>query len=220
MRLALVLLVAAACGSSPAKPAPHAAAAPACLADSLGKVRDVPKIDVACEADNACKARCEAGDPHGCMMHALRIQQAGDSELALPLFARACRLGLAIGCTNVGAYLWLGHQPASSADVACAMRLFERACDVRESFGCGMVGRMLAGGAKTPELQASARAHFDKTCTALGGVICRMYAWHLELGDLGTADPATVHALMQRACDTGDTEACGDHATVGETFHE
>ncbi len=207
------------CGSA-AKPAPVVAAAPPCLADGLGALHNPPLLDVACTAEGkSCRAACEANDPSGCMLYGYTLQRADAGDLANAQFARACTLGLAIGCTNFGADLWLGHQPAAPPAVACARKLFERSCDVRETFGCGMLGRMVADAAKTPETRETARRFFDKTCTDLGAMSCRMYAYHLELGDLGPAEPATIHALMQRACDTGDADACGEHATVGETFH-
>lgn len=80
-----------------------------------------------------------------------------------------------------------------------------------------MLGRMLAYEATTPALQEAARAYFDRTCSDLGAMTCRMYALHLERGDLGTSEPATVKALMLRACETGDPDACG-HDTADETF--
>jgi TPR repeat protein len=147
----------------------------------------------------------------GCLLHAYALQQA-ESKEADAAFLRTCKLGLAIGCTNYAAGLLVfAHEPV------CARRLFERACEVREPFGCGMLGRMLAFDAKTPELKAKARTYFDRTCSDLGAAICRMYAFHLEQGDLGPVEPATVKALMLRACETGDSEACG-HDSAGETF--
>lgn len=189
------------------------------MADGLGALRNPPELDTACTAEGtSCRAACEAGDPSGCMLYGYALQRADAYDLANAQFARACTLGLAIGCTNVGAALWLGHQPASPPAVACAHKLFERSCGVRDSFGCGMLGRMAAVAANTPQSREAARLFFEKTCTDLGDTSCRMYAYHLEHGDLGTAEPATIHALMQRACDTGDSDACGEHATVVETF--
>lgn len=208
------------CGSA-AKPAPPPAGRASCLAEGLGTLRNEAKLDLACAEDGkSCKTACEGGDANGCMLHGYRLQRDEANDEANQQFSRACTLGLAIGCTNFAADMWLGHQPAAAPAVACARALFERACEVREPFGCGMLGRMLAAEAKTPETREVARRFFDKTCTDLGAMSCRMYALHLELGELGAADPATIHALMQRACTTGDDEACGEHATVGETFHE
>ena len=77
---------------------------------------------------------------------------------------------------------------------------------------------MKASAALTPAQKEAARHWFDQTCNELGSMTCRMYAYHLERGDFGPFEAATVHALMQRACETGDSDACG-HETAAETFH-
>lgn len=218
MRLVVTVLALAGCASS--KPPPKSSPAPAaCLADGLGALKSPPELDTACLADDSCARACAAGTADACMARGYSLQQdpAREGE-ARPLYATACRLGLAIGCTNYGAGLWLSHQPASAADEACASRLFDRSCEVREQFGCGMAGRMMAAGAETPEQKEAARQFFDRTCTQLGAMSCRMYAHHLERGDFGPFEPATVRALMHRACETGDEDACG-RETATETFH-
>lgn len=151
------------------------------------------------------------------MLHGYALQRAESYREAKEVFARACTLGSAIGCTNVGAELWLGNQSAPAHDEACARRLFERACEVREPFGCGMVGRMMSAAAKTSAEREAARKHFERACNELGGVTCTMYGLHLELGELGPHEPRLVRALLLRACDTGTQEAC-DATTAGELF--
>jgi hypothetical protein len=43
-------------------------------------------------------------------------------------------------------------------------------------------------------------------------------ALQIERGKLGVPDPATVQRLLERACATGDDEACG-HADAESAFH-
>jgi hypothetical protein len=124
------------------------------------------------------------------------------------MFARACTLGSAIGCTNYAAALWL-RAPATPDTVSCARRLFERACEVLEPFGCGMVGRMMAVEATTEAERLAARQQLERTCAEYSGMRCRMFAYHLEKGHLGPYEPELVRILMVRACETGDDEACG-----------
>ena len=185
-----------------------------CIADGLGPLVNPPEYDPSCrDGGESCEARCARGDRDGCVSHAYDLQRAGQS--ATLAFSQGCRLGYAVACTNLGASLWLNS--VSDEDHACARRLFERACEVREQFGCGMIGRMMAHDAKTPEEQQRARAHFEKTCADLGAMSCRMYAHHLEEGELGDFTPAKVKVLMHRACATGDEDACG-HDSAAETF--
>lgn len=79
------------------------------------------------------------------------------------------------------------------------------------------LGRMMASAADSPDERAAARRHLERACDEFGAMPCWMYAHHLEEGQLGDHDPATVRALMKRACETGYDEACG-HESASETF--
>jgi hypothetical protein len=211
------LLILVACSRTTSTPIEHRAPpkTPACLADALGPLRhEIP--DFTCGNANTCDRSCAAGDPSGCFTRATQSQGTGDHAKALDDFALACKLGLALGCTNYAATIWTLEKPGATR--ACVRMLFDRACGARDPWGCGMLGRMLATYAKTESERSVARAHFDRVCNDVAGVTCRMYAYHLELGQLGTVDPATPKALLLRACDTGDHEAC-DVETASETFH-
>jgi hypothetical protein len=56
------------------------------------------------------------------------------------MFGKACRLGLAIACTNHAAGTWASNH--TEDELACAQRTFSKACDVAERFACGMPGRL------------------------------------------------------------------------------
>jgi len=150
------------------------------------------------------------------MAHGYALQRARAIDEADELFARACQLGSALGCTNFAAALWVRHDERPGAE-ACARQLFERACDVGEPHGCGMLGRMMATSARTDAERIAARKHFARVCDELGGSSCRMFAHHLELGQLGPYAPDFLRALMFRGCQTGDADACG-RDTATETF--
>jgi hypothetical protein len=47
---------------------------------------------------------------------------------------------------------------------------------------------------------------------------CRALALHLESGELGPVDSKRIVELLARACETGDEDACGNHATAADTF--
>ncbi|MDX2092385.1 MAG: hypothetical protein SFX73_31265 [Kofleriaceae bacterium] len=191
-------------------------ASPPCLADGLGPLVAMGTYRRKCLDAGNCAIACTDGSGDACIAHAYTVQQERDSDAAQEWFVRACKLGVANGCTNVGAYFWTRDE-ASPADDACGKRLFELACNAGEAFACGMFGRVLAAEAETPEQQQAARRQLDSACTTYGAMSCRMYALHLEKGELGPSDPATVRALMVRACSTGDDAACG-HEKAGETF--
>ncbi|CAN5798361.1 hypothetical protein BH11MYX2_BH11MYX2_14990 [soil metagenome] len=76
---------------------------------------------------------------------------------------------------------------------------------------------MLAHDARTDEDRAAAKHFFDGICNDIGGTVCRMYALHVENGELGPPDASLSRALMIRACETGDDDAC-NHETASKTF--
>jgi hypothetical protein len=71
---------------------------------------------------------------------------------------------------------------------------------------------------KTPNDIARGKMQLQSACDEYSGMPCRMYALYMERGKFGTPNRATIVALMKRACEGGDDVACGDHATVDETF--
>ncbi|HVK84084.1 MAG TPA: hypothetical protein VM513_08250 [Kofleriaceae bacterium] len=221
--LVAVLVLAACKEHAPSKerfaPDEIAVAPPAtsCLADGLGPLTAAPTFGGGCSDAGECELACTNGVANACVERAFLVQDANRKDPAAnEWFARACKLGEALGCTNVAAYLWLAKQPATDADTACAKRLFERACAAREAIACGMLGRVALAEAETPEQRQAARQKLATACEAYGGMSCWMYATHLEQGDLGPPEPGTVRTLMQRACATGFDEACG-RETAGET---
>ena len=204
--------------SSTVTPAPVAPPAEPCLADGLGALSNPGELEVACyERGRSCADACEAGDPHACMQVAYVRERERDHAAASAAYEGACRGGLAIGCTNLGAHLWLVARPSTPAHATCARRLFERSCETGEEFGCGMIGRMLSATATTPAERDHARKYFHRVCADVGAMTCRMYAFHLEAGELGPPNPLLVRQLLERACATGDAGACG-RATARETF--
>lgn len=218
-----VVILSTACAPRAAGPAattsPAAAAtAAACLADDLGPLTSGDR-DPACVERQTCGPRCAAGDADACLEHAYALERR-DDPASTRYYARSCQLGVAVGCTNYAAWMWLVGQPGSAPapEAACARRLFERACAVDEAFGCGMIGRMRAAEASNAVDRAAARAHLERTCRRYGAMTCTMYAFHLEKGELGPHDPELVRDLLERACATGDDAACG-HATAAEVFH-
>jgi hypothetical protein len=232
-RLGEVLVLAAllGCASTPGRP-PAAAARGACLADDLGPIGHADDFDdAACGSGAACGDACARGDAIACYVRANEIQsETSRPDDADPLYERACRAGLAIGCTNYAASLWShgGH-----VENACALRLFEKTCAADEAWGCGMLGRLIVDAAAPPgdgsgsgkptpgesaEL-ARGRGVLESACTKLGRFPCRALALEIEHGAFGPSDPEAVRKLLERACATGDTPACGRPAHAGDTFH-
>jgi hypothetical protein len=216
-RIALLLALALlACRRDETPPPPSERPPPArCLADAMPPLTHGKGTPTCTPDDMECRDACLAGDAPRCYGRGVAIEGTAPEEAYL-LQYRGCELGLAIACTNAAAYLWARSHDDETTD--CAARIFVRACDAGETFACGMYGRMVLDNATTPDERTRGRQHLRRSCDKLGGFSCRVLALHLETGKLGPTTPAEIQGLLARACDDGDPDACGSHATASETF--
>jgi TPR repeat protein len=114
-----------------------------------------------------CVQRCQEGEPSACYAAAQRTEDLkAEPEAAQALFLRACRLGIASGCTNRAA--GLVFQKLDRADVwSCANRTFKAMCDRADPWACTMWGSSLARGRGTRQDLDQALRVLPKGC-ALG----------------------------------------------------
>jgi len=191
-------------------------AASACIADSIGTLHLVLSARCANE-ELLCRAKCTFGSSASCLGLAYEAEKdPTKGDQAVRFYRRACLFGAANACTNYAAGIWA--RTHSDNELICARRLFEKACAVKEPFACGMVGRLMLEDA-TPGALLGGRKYLESACTEVGGFSCRVLAMKLESGILGTYEPGKIRALLKRACETGDLDACGEPATAAETFH-
>jgi hypothetical protein len=211
VRIASVwLVVMVACGKAPEaqqvppanQKADMAEAGPkaeVCLADEIGELRTVEKR-VKC--GEGCLEACGKGDGAACFESAVAVEETDKAE-AKRLFERGCRLGLSVACTN-----YAGHLVSQSQDErlrACAMRLFAKACEVKEPYACGTRGIVVLLWEQDATKKENARRELARACDELKGFPCHALAMDLEHRG---APREQVEALMARACEGGDDEAC------------
>lgn len=220
----MVALVLAACDRQPqtarvtTPPTPPPAPAERCFADEIGELRPDWKPRAACNHNrSACRKACFSGDGDSCFNLAIAVQLDGDlhNDEISDYFKRACRSGLASGCTNWAAGEWLG---SSSREWSCLYRIFDRSCDSGEPFGCSMTARMLIEESRTPFDRWVAFVQLTNACNAFEGPPCRFLALYIEQGSFGPPDPTGVKTLLERACRGGDPAACGK-STAAATLH-
>jgi hypothetical protein len=206
--------------SQPTTTAPTPAAPiPACVADGLGPLDPHKTYRTCSGVEDECRAACGRDDVEACFGLALEIEKDPSREKeSNELFRKACRLGSPNACTNHAAHLW-GFSD-KTYDHACAARVFEATCALGDHWACGMSGRILIEGATTPEDEdvARGRAILERSCIAPGGFSCRVLALFWEKGVFGPAPEGRIQELMMQACEGHDENACGEHATVEETF--
>ena len=114
---------------------------------------------------NKCLTKCKQGDPIACYSLALGIQDraAEMRDLYGALFARACRLGHASGCTNRGA--GLSNADPSDPDAAvCYIALYKASCVGDDPWGCTMLGFELFEGNHIEQDYDEALKVMSKSC--------------------------------------------------------
>lgn len=170
--------------------------------------------DATCRDVAACEQACDRGSAGACVAAGIkRHASLGGSGLALRDFARACRLGNVLGCTNYGATLLLGERDPQAS--ACAARLFSLACDHSEANGCAMLGWAYIRGEGVPRDREKALGALLRGCrpslTHTGGVVmaCQQLIELMQASH--SADPL-VKRVIQRAhriaCNAGSSADC------------
>lgn len=204
-------VAAAACGSGrgATTPARDDRATMECPIDAArAAVEDrSPAASQACRRGDlaACEAECGTGRTESCRASGYAHERAHHDAAAADAYSKACRLGDANACTNLGAHRWSGHGGVSKE---CAVSLFELACERREHFGCGMVGRVAVEGWMGPRDVDRGRAQLERSCEALGGFPCATLGRYWSDGSFGEVDEAKAREANARACETGFDEAC------------
>jgi TPR repeat protein len=83
---------------------------------------------------------------------------------AQALFLRACRLGVASGCTNAAADIDLRRERAAGTAEACTVPTYERTCAAGDAWGCTMLGDALLVGRGVRADPSRARVALEKAC--------------------------------------------------------
>ena len=130
------------------------------------------------------------------------------------LYQRACTLGVAEGCTNLGASISV--KVRSGADPSGYTRsaaLFLRACEAGDPKGCSQLARVLERGEGVPREPARALDIHLRLCDAGIAEGCSAAGFMLDSGATGRKDRVKGAALSLRACDGGDGLGCANLAT-------
>lgn len=211
------------CGRSPpASPPPPPPAAPCALVAKLGAGLPVPRdASRACHDGDraACVEGCEGSTAYAC--YALARLDDHDQAAAARSLRRACELGAARACSELGALAHdLAHEvdrqsidetrdpSIAGIDLRCAAGLFEVACTAREPVGCARLGRAYVEGRGVERRPARGRTILEAACDRIGGEPCLALAELLAGDALGPPSPDEAARARARACDTGVTAAC------------
>ncbi len=132
-----------------------------------------------------------------------------DHEGAGRLFHRACSLGLASGCRNLGTKFLFGEIGATGNPPApnhkLAVLYFRKACDLDASECTWLGGSYESGEGVGKDLAEALRLH-HKSCAAKDGYGCFNAAE--AMGKLGKSTPAQILQIYSLGCDYDDVRAC------------
>jgi TPR repeat protein len=133
---------------------------------------------------------------------------------------RACVLGVAEGCTELGrAELW-GVRVEDGPDLYSARSLFQRACEQGDGEGCARHALTTLLGEGVPRDEAAGMAGLQASCDKYPGAACGVGALGLneDARRRGVAPEREWIALFaQRGCEAGDALSC---RLLGDAFHE
>jgi hypothetical protein len=111
-----------------------------------------------------CLDRCQSDDGTACYVAALRIQILNaPTDYSEALFLKACRLGIASGCTNRAAGI-LSLETDKPTPWSCVNRTFEAMCQKDDPWACTMWGSSLLHGRGMQPDVARARQVLPRGC--------------------------------------------------------
>ncbi len=133
---------------------------------------------------------------------------------------RACELGVAEGCTELGRMKLWGIETDGESDVASARGLFQRACAGGDGEGCARHALLTLLGEGAPRDEAAGMAELQAACEKYPRVACGIAATGLDedAHRRGVEPEQELMALFaQRGCDAADARSC---ELLGDAFHK
>jgi TPR repeat protein len=134
----------------------------------------------------------------------MRYKVAKELGKAFSSAKRACDLGDAYGCQQLGQMYWKGE--GTTKDAAKGIAIFEKQCNSGKTFACEVLGVELASGKNVPKDVAAAEKWLIKGCAAKFGNGGSCY----NLGELldTKGDKANAKAAWEKGCDAKNGMSC------------
>jgi TPR repeat protein/TolB-like protein len=139
--------------------------------------------------------------------HAFGRGASKDLRVALSLFARACDLGDAEGCTSAGWNVERGG-PGVRPDPLLAAAFDQKGCDAGDGRGCSNLGVLYDRGRGVAADPRRARELYRVACARRHAHGCTNLGRALEAGKGGEKDVTAALAAYLRACEGKDREGC------------
>ncbi|HTL32440.1 MAG TPA: tetratricopeptide repeat protein [Kofleriaceae bacterium] len=173
-----------------------------------------PDYDTALKMfQKVCDDATDAQDGDGCIEIAMiAINVKKDDALAVSMFEKACGLGAALGCSNLGIMYRDGQ--GVKKDIAKSRELLEKGCEGGSSRGCTVLGAMYSDGVGVKADAKKARELWEKGCAGKMKESCYDLATARLKGKGGPKDKAGAKEAYQAACDLGDDDGCKEAAKI------
>jgi TPR repeat protein len=155
----------------------------------------------ACQSANECNAL-------GARFSEGTESSPTDPELAARLFQRACDLGSAAGCNNLG----LAYKRAQGVpqDYSLALTSFERACSGGFFEGCSNQGALYEHGLGVPVNLGDAQRLYQQACRRGSALGCSNLGVLYAEGRGVTENDQTAARLFGDACSAGSAIGCNN----------
>lgn len=169
--------------------------------------------------ETAATARCDRGEPAGCVEAAgfALVPPRNEQKRAQELYERACALsrprGSHEGCLELSRMLLLGA--SAGDDLARGHELLSALCEAGVGAGCSDDAELYVAGRGVPTDLVRARALFERGCAAADAPSCRRLGQFARFGAGGPIDLARSTQLYAQACDADDGDGC---ALLGEAL--
>lgn len=157
---------------------------------------------------------CDHGEADACRWHGYALRKGNGIEKNLPAafgdFERACILGDAIGCTDLGEMLSLGEIASidrASADRR-AVKVFRLGCEGKCFAACDWLGLHYASGRGVEKNVDAAIESYTLGCNNDNGGSCASLGIMLAMGEAVPKDDARAFALLDKACAKNDGAGC------------
>ena len=175
-----------------------------CSAGNLAQCQalaDTIVPDEPLEAIRLYEKACSKGLFHSCAKLAFHLVERDPANRqvharALKLTEQACNANDALGCANLGAWLW-DDGPAFFARAAVAA---EKGCRLKDAYACGTLGTMYKDGIGVEKDPRKALSLMSEACEADSPWICTVLGVALIEGSVGKVDLKRAARLFTKAC--------------------
>ena len=171
------------------------------LAEGLGG-----PTDSAGAAAALAQCGCDRDTLEACAEFASSQYHLGRHAATALFFERACTLGRANSCTDLG--FQYGRGEGVEADGAKAVALYATACEGGCAVGCRNLGLRKLGAASGPADTSEALRLMGKGCDLGDAKSCIEMAARHRTGNGVPKDPALADAAQKKACEAGDAPSC------------